>query len=239
MLRAFSLSLFALATSATMVFAQAQPPPQGNNPNTQAGNTQQRINDANVNMFGQINKTPWFMDQAMRTQMKINEQQAARLNQSYNQFFNVYNRNIQGMNMANLTDEQRRNWLTANNQFYTDFNRGINDVLSPEQRVRFNQLGYQYRGYGALYDPAVSERLRLSNDQLTQLRRYEADYNTQLATLYKAPDNTNFSTQLGALRNDLNQHIASVLNEQQRGYWQQLVGEPYDWRYEWVKPVPK
>ncbi len=223
---------FIIMTS-SLVMAQGIPPPQGNNQNNQAGNFQDRNNAVNLSIFGRVTQTPWFMDQATRTQLRINEEQAKRLNQSYAQFWNVYNRNTEPYNSSfNLTEAQRQNMLTASNQFYLGFGRNANDILTPEQRVRFFQLGNQYRGYSTFYDPTISERLRLSNDQLAQIRRYENDYNTQLAAYYKARavDPTNAATQFNELRKDMNQRITSVLTAKQREAWKEITGDPYIFR---------
>jgi hypothetical protein len=212
------------------------PPPQGNNPvNNQAGNTQDRVNAANQSIFGRVNQTAWFSDQAMRNQLKINEDQAKRLNDSYKQFWTVYHRNTEPFNNSfTLSDGQRQNLISASNQFYVDFGRSANDILTPEQRVRFFQIGNQYQGYGALYAPTISERLRLSADQLTQLRRFENDYNTRLADYYKVRtvDPTTSAMRFEEILKERNERITSVLNEEQRQAWKEIVGEPYRWRIE-------
>jgi hypothetical protein len=215
------------------IYAQGAPPQGNNAQNNQAGNTADRVNAANPAIFGRLNQTPWFSDQALQAQLKINEEQAKRLNDSYNKFWSVYHRNTQPFNTSfTLSDGQRQTMLTASNQFYVDFGRSVNDILTPEQRVRFFQLSNQYQGYGALYAPAISDRLKLTSEQLTQLRRYENDYNTRMAEYYKVRgvDPTTSAMRFEEVQKELNERITSVLTEEQRQAWKELIGEPYRWR---------
>lgn len=213
--------------------AVAQQPPPNQTTQNQAGQSQARIDAANQSIFGRVNQTAWFMEPNIRAQLSINNDQAARLNKAYAQFWNVYNRN-QGQfnNSFTLTDAQRQNLLQASNQFYVDFGNASNGILEANQRERFRQLGVQYRGYHVFHDPMVLERLRLTNDQTTRIRHFEREYEQQLADTYKirATDRTKFVTQLSDLRKDMFERINSVLTDEQRRIWKDMAGDVYTFR---------
>jgi hypothetical protein len=204
------------------------PPGQG-----QAAQAQNRADAANKAMFGQINQNAFFMDSAIRAQLNVNAQQADLLNRQYAQLWNVYNKTqSQFNNTPNLTDAQRQSMIQARNQFYSGLYRSSNDILDANQRARFAQLGLQYRGYQAFDDPIVTERLNLTNDQIIRLRRYEQDYDQQLATVYKlrATDATAFPEKFRELRREMNERINSVFTEPQRRVWKELYGDPHNFR---------
>jgi hypothetical protein len=177
-----------------------------------------------------ITQTPWFAEQNLRNQLRLTDDQFNRLNTAYGQQWNRYN-TAQGQ-LGTLSDQQRtQREQELSGAFYKDFGQGTNDVLQPEQRQRFNQLGLQYRGYDAFNDPAIRERLRLTDRQLELMRRQGEEYGTRLGEILKnrtGTDQDAYRKQFEGLQKEMHARITTVLTEEQRAAWRELTGEPYD-----------
>lgn len=212
-----------LALTPTLLVAQnTQPPGSSAQPPT----TNPNQADPNQAIFGHINQTAWFMEPNIRAQMQINTEQANRLNQAYAQFWNVYNRNQPTITAgATITPEQQQAIINANNRFYLDFNRSANSILDPRQQARFNQLGFQYRGYDVFFDPLYIERLHLTQSQIQSLKKYEQDYDRQLRIAMR--NREEYPRKFNELRQDMMGRITSVLTDDQRKIWKELYGDPY------------
>src|SRR5215203_1761432 len=52
-----------------------------------------------------------------------------------------------------------------NQKYYADWTKGAGSVFDDTQRGRYQQLGYQYGGFGTFYDPDVQKRLNLTAEQ--------------------------------------------------------------------------
>lgn len=222
--------VYVLSMITHTAFAQqgGNPPPTGQrSAQPQGGQTVQ------VNTFGQINQNPWFANPAIRTQLKLNDDQWTRMNQTYAQYYGTYNKAITPFNnVANLTDAQRQSLIESQNRFYSDFGNSTASFISPEQQARLQQLARQYRGYGVFSDPTLTERLKLEQDQRDRLLRYQQEYNTQLANYYRSlqtspdPEGTRFN----AIRQEMFNQINSAFNENQRIIWKELIGDPYSFQ---------
>ncbi|MFT3880699.1 MAG: hypothetical protein QM703_13670 [Gemmatales bacterium] len=179
---------------------------------------------------GAINLHPWFMQTAIRQQLNLAPEQANLLNQQYAQLYANYNASAgQLKNLAVVSDGSA---VTSNhnaNQFYANLDAAMRNLLTENQRIRFNQLAFQYRGYQAFQDPQISERLLLSDAQKRQLGEYEQVYNDQLkyAYLIRSVDPNVLPDRLNSLRREMNARISGMLSESQLRLWNELIGDPY------------
>jgi len=178
--------------------------------------------------FLRYGQQPWFGEPAIRQQLKLTDDQFNRLNQSYGPAYSSLNSSMAGLDALNERERQAR--LQQN---YDTFSRSLGtayqDVLNPEQQTRFNQLWTQYRGYDALLDPRTAQKLKLSEQQIQDLRKYDATYQQRMQQLW-AQYGTNKETALNAYKQfqpQISEQISRTLTPEQVREWQQMTGESY------------
>jgi len=182
---------------------------------------------------GTIGQTPWFSNQGVQKQLNLNNEQLGQLNKAYGQAWGSYQKGLSQLgNDTNLsaTDRaQRMRDLEAN--FHKSFSSGINDsITDPAARQRFNQLSWQYRGYGAFSDPMVQQKLNLTAEQRQKLNEYQQDWTTRMNELNPtfSKDATAGGKRFSEMQKQADERINSVLTPEQRQTWQQMIGERYN-----------
>ncbi|HEX4143059.1 MAG TPA: redoxin domain-containing protein [Pirellulales bacterium] len=99
-------------------------------------------------------------------------------------------------------------------QLLSKFQRRLQDSLLPAQLDRLNELVLRVRGYKALASPDVAKRLKLSQQQISKIKRLLTDAEPKQADPKK---------------------ILGILSAQQKATFSQLVGTPFDLdRVTWV-----
>ena len=116
-----------------------------------------------------------------------------------------------------------------------NFNQGFTQstekvFTTPAQRNRFNQLYYQYQGYGAFNDLTLREKLKLNNDQTRQLNDLERNWQRDMNGMSRnfATDRTGASQQYTEWSRKHRDRLNEIWNEDQQKIWSQTTGDPYD-----------
>jgi len=180
--------------------------------------------------YSTINQTPWFGDPATRNYLKMNDDQFNQLNKAYTNSWTTYQKGLSSLS-PDLTPEQRANRMNElQRDFYNSFSNYSNKVINdPASQQRFNQLYLQYRGYDALLDPTVQQRLNLTADQRAQLAAQNQQWNQFMGTWNQsyANDPTAASNRFNEMRQQNQQRLNTILTPEQQRTWQQMTGEPY------------
>src|SRR4051812_21623468 len=80
--------------------------------------------------YGGITQQPWYSNQAVRQQLKINDDQFNRLNKAWGQYWTHYNTEMGRIN--DVPENQRYPKMSQYYQtFNKDFNTAANEVLTP------------------------------------------------------------------------------------------------------------
>lgn len=188
---------------------------------------------AAMDTYSGIYETPWFSEPSIRRQLQINEAQYDRLNQSYLTNWNRYNERMnQISNDRTLNSQQRQDRQEQlNNSFHDSFSTSVNSVLADEAaRRKYNQMYYQYRGYGAFYDPTVQERLSLNDAQRQSLRDAERRWNRRMGQYSRdyANDPDVVLKRFNESRAEYQEGVKKILTPQQQEQWRELIGTRYD-----------
>lgn len=189
---------------------------------------------ANWRLYG--TRRPWFAGTRVRQELKIDDNAYNNLNRAYVQYWTPYNQVVVTAPAPTVTEQQRQQQIaTAYGSFNTGFNKAASQVfVDPDIRNRYNQLHYQYQGYGAFQDPTVQTRLKLTDQQRQTFNRYYNDWNTQMneyATDYATnPDSVNkaWADNWKQTRTRINE----TLTPEQRTTWSEMTGDPYEFTAE-------
>jgi len=237
----FALAGLFVLTTSVAAQTQGQPgqPRQGGTQQggTQQGGTQQVGRQPGTTQqggnFGGMNQTPWFGNQDIRQNLKLNNDQFNQLNRAYSNAWNRYQQGITALD-SNLTDQQRQQRMQAMQQeFGKNFSTAANDIFtSPEQRQRFEQLGMQFRGFGAFSDPMVQQKLNLTAEQRQKLNQLNQDWQRQMDTLNQKfqTDPKAVTTQFNDMRKQFDTRLNSVLSQEQQQSWRQMTGDPFNFQ---------
>ncbi len=198
--------------------------------NVQAGGVNVRVgrNRTGFRLYG---RRPWFGNENVRRQLKIDDRQYNTLNDAYVQYWTPYNQVVVDV-PANTAEQQRQQQIAA---AYGKFHHGFNTAtakvfVDPDVRNRYNQLNLQYQGYAAFQDPTVQERLRLSDEQRQKFNRYYTDWNNEMNTYSTeyAKDREGVNKRFSASWKTSRDRINETLTPEQRKSWNEMTGESYD-----------
>jgi hypothetical protein len=178
-----------------------------------------------------VPQTPWFSPAPIRQQVfKINDDQFSKLNQAYSEAWARYNKSIGGLD-ATLSAQQRADQMrTMEQDFFKNFNTASTTILTDaEQRQRFDQLNWQWRGFGAFQDPTVVQRLNLTKEQLARLNEFNQQWTTQMSDLGPmfTHDRLEAQRRFEKMQGDMGTRINTVSTPEQLQTWRQMTGPPY------------
>jgi len=202
---------------------------QSNQPQQRDG-TQASVNSQS-RFYGGISQIPWFGNATIRQQLQLNDDQFNKLNQGYTQSWSRYNQGINSLDKDLAEAQRMQRQQELNRGFYTDYSRSLDDVFSEKSaRQRYNQMEWQYRGYGAFNDPMLQQRLKLNDDQRQAFNKYDREWNQQLNTWQRefGDDRTGTAKGFRDARKELQDRINSTLNDEQRTVWTDVIGKPYE-----------
>jgi hypothetical protein len=179
---------------------------------------------------GGVNQAPWFLNPQVQRQLNFNNAQMNGMTKAYQDAWQSYQKTVNSID-PKLSPAQRQERLYELRQnFYNDFSSAPDGFLKdPNQRQRYDQLHWQYRGYGAFSDPFVANRMKLTPAQVEKIGAYQNDWATEmnkLGALYRK-NPTGVEGQFTKLQAQHSAQILSVLTPAQRQAWQQMTGTSY------------
>lgn len=237
MTRVAALAMFCVASS---VGAQTNPnqvqpqatltQPAGSAPN-QSGQSQPTPD---------ISQTPWFNNAGVRRELQLKDTQFKALSENYQRAWARYHERVSKL-APNLTPDQRQQQLTeVTNQFQKDLSRGLDTVIpTPSDRQRYHQLDWQYRGFRAFDDPAVLDKLNLSDAQRRKFDQFGRDWDHQFQNWRRSfPQNQQrVGRQLQEGRREMWDDINATLTPEQREKWRQMTGARFEFEPEVFFPA--
>jgi hypothetical protein len=203
--------------------AQVRADVQAGGVNVRAGG-----NRAGFRLYG---RRPWFGNENVRRQLKIDDNQYSTLNKTYVEHWTPYNQVVVDVPATAAEQQRQQQVASAYGKFNTGFNTASAKVfVDPDVRNRYNQLNLQYQGYAAFQDPTVQERLRLTDEQRQNFNRYYTDWNKQMNTYHTeyAKDREGVNKQFSASWKQQRDRINETLTPEQRKNWNEMTGESYD-----------
>jgi len=132
--------------------------------------------------------------------------------------------------LGTLNDADRFTRMQELNQkYYADWNKGAQDVFNDTQRTRYQQLNYQYGGFGTLYDPDVQKQLNLTAEQQKNLRAQWDWSNQQMADINRvgATDATKGAQMYRDYWTARQERMNKYLTPEQQKAWTKMAGDTY------------
>jgi len=218
------LGLLSVGGAAT-AFGQTQV-----NPNQQGQGSNASVN-ANGGYFYGVNQSPWFSNTAIRQQLQLNDDQYNQLNKAYTQSWNRYNQGMTGLDKSLAEQERLQRQRGFADSFNKEFGSAVDETFTDTTaRQRYNQMDWQYRGYGAFNDPTIQQKLNLTPEQRQKFSNYQNEWGQQLSTWQSEfpNDRDGVSSRFRDGRTGWQTRIDSTLTPDQRTMWRDMSGKPFD-----------
>jgi len=180
---------------------------------------------------GPLTPTPWFSNQTVRQNLKLTEDQYNTLMRAYGNAWVSNQNGVSGLGNSMTANQQEQQLRILQGAFDRDFPANSNKAFADQvARSRYDQLHLQYLGYDALMDPAVEQKLNLTNDQRQQIEQRQQQWRKTMSDLKRtyATDRDAAVKQLNTQRANERQALNNILTPAQRATWNQMTGEPYD-----------
>jgi Spy/CpxP family protein refolding chaperone len=133
-----------------------------------------------------------------------------------------------------LPDSERREKMTElMRTAREDTNKGLKDILKPEQLKRYREIDLQTRGFEAIAsDKEVQEKLNITADQKDKLKALQEEYASSQREIFQGGFSPETRTKMQALRKETNDKATALLTEDQKKTWKEMTGEPFTVRFE-------
>jgi hypothetical protein len=109
-------------------------------------------------------------------------------------------------------------------------------ILTPAQRVRYQQLALQAKGMGALVFPDIAKKVGLSTAQVSQIQQIEGEVQQgvfQKKMQANKPDGGITQIRMTAedtkaMRSQIDAQVSKLLTPAQKAQWKKLLGKPFN-----------
>lgn len=130
-------------------------------------------------------------------------------------------------------DERRTKMQEINREINASALKSAGEFLKPEQIARLKQVRHQQLGAAAFNDPEVAHKLNLTDAQKTEIRELEQ------SAREKMPSREDFQSDREAAMKKMQEvgketlsHVVAKLNDEQQKTWKELIGAPFEIKYE-------
>jgi hypothetical protein len=115
----------------------------------------------------------------------------------------------------------------------SETNKGLADVLKPEQMKRYRQIQLQQLDLMAFTEPDVQSQLKLSDEQVGLIRKINAESQSQRREFAQGGGNRAETQKKGTtLGKESMDKALAVLSADQKQAWQDMTGEPFEVRFQ-------
>jgi hypothetical protein len=181
---------------------------------------------------------PWFLDDPVREELGIQEQEVGPLYDNYRLVWQRYKEN-QAKLAAGRTDQEQaaEDQEKLARELRANYNRDMQEYatryMNESQRQRYQQLNTQYQGINAFSDPGYVEYFGFDDRQLGYIDRLQGNYNTRMDELSRFTGDPEARRQaFNELRQRTQADLDQILTDQQRQRLQEMQGNPFEFNEE-------
>ncbi|HOQ05460.1 MAG TPA: redoxin domain-containing protein [Anaerohalosphaeraceae bacterium] len=165
-------------------------------------------------------------DPAVRKELKLTAEQTARLDALCNRMdAHLF---VLRDQPPNPTEPEMIEHVRA----VVELMKETDDILQPPQRLRLQELGFQFEGVYAMFRPAPAAYLRLTEEQKNRMQTLHRQFlrnQEQLRTRLEESGRQNeLQEQMEQLRVRFMNQFLRVLSEGQVVIWNEMLGAPFD-----------
>ncbi len=130
--------------------------------------------------------------------------------------------------------ERRTKMQEINREIGTATLKAAGEFLKPEQIARLKQIAHQVRGPQAFSDPEVAGKLKLTDAQKSDIQTIQQESFQEMRTIFQdnQGDREAAMKAMNELRKKTLTKVESKLNDEQQKTWKELLGAPFEIKYE-------
>ena len=110
-------------------------------------------------------------------------------------------------------------------------------ILTPEQLTRFQQIQRQQHALHALTTPEIRASLKLSDEQVEQIKTLDADSHKAMRAAFEGAEEGDGNRRkrfekVRGERRDATARALALLTDEQKAAWKDLTGEPFEVKWD-------
>ena len=115
-----------------------------------------------------------------------------------------------------------------------ELKKSLAQIVSPAQLTRFNQIVLQTANIQAFSDPDVVAKLKITDDQKSKIQDIAMGAMERRRELFQGfqDDREGTMKKMADLNKELMGKCAALLTADQKALWKDMVGEPYEVKFE-------
>jgi len=167
----------------------------------------------------------FMMAPNVQKDMKLSEEQIGKVQDTLRDVAEKHRDDFGALRDVDEADRPAK--MAAINKTITDeVKKGLS--LSDEQSKRFDQISLQQRGVQAFADPAVASKLKLTDDQKSQIREISMAARPAGGAFNKdasKEERAEAFRKMASMRKESMTKVTALLNDDQKKAWKELTGE--------------
>jgi restriction endonuclease S subunit len=113
----------------------------------------------------------------------------------------------------------------------------MNEVLKPDQLKRFKQIQLQQQGAQAFDNPEVAKELKITDDQLKQIKELRENARKEMMALGRPdPSNPEANKKRQEITKAVNEKVMAMMSADQKAKWKEMTGEPFTGEIRFTRP---
>jgi hypothetical protein len=137
--------------------------------------------------------------------------------------------------LQDLSPEERRaKFMEINRELTASTLKAAGEFLKPEQISRLKQISLQQRHAQAFIDPEVATKLNLKDSQKSEFATIVQEAGTEMRTIFQdnQDDREAAMKKIQELNKKTVEQIVAKLNDEQQKTWKEMLGSPFEVKYE-------
>lgn len=183
--------------------------------------------------YGRGNAAMLLNNESVQKELKLDDSQiekAKELAEKTREKMTENRESLQGLEGEERQKKQRE----LNHELNASTHKAIGGFLKPEQIARLKQITYQQQGAQAFNDAEVAKKLNLTDTQKSEIQEIERESMQEMRSLREEfqNDREGAMKKMNELRAQTLSKVEGKLNDEQRKTWKELLGSPFEVKYE-------
>jgi len=174
-----------------------------------------------------------LVNKGVQKELKLTDEQAEKAETFAREYGAKMREQFQGL--ADLSEDERRTKMQEFNKARTEaLQKGLAEIMKPEQQKRFDQIDLQASGPNAFATPKVVEGLKITDEQKAKIRQVNEDLRQTMTDAREdfQNDREGAMKQMLEGRKAASEKVMALLTAEQKSSWKEMVGEPFEVKYE-------
>jgi hypothetical protein len=170
---------------------------------------------------------------SVQKELKLDDEQIGKAKEVSEKISGEIREKSQGLQDLS-PDEQREKRMAITKEFNEATIKAAGAFLKPEQIARLKQVSYQAQGAMAFRDPEVISKLNLTDSQKSDIQAINQESMSQMREIFQSAqdDREGAMKKMTELRKETLEKVAAKLNDEQQKSWKELIGAPFEVKYE-------